>query len=472
MSKKIVCVSFYNDSAEFIEVERSPNGNFILLPSYAVTNESMQAACSRADEIYVSSLFPSSQYDWETFPKVEERYLGSLITSFVKGKRPGVKISARLQYVRDVVKDGNASALVALQSIAKTDIKPVFEMLQKFRKKVKYIYTLPTALTAAVIKSEKPSGNILLFWCREDVSLIVIMAPDGLVKIARTLPYGLPGQKGAYAVSNFFGDVGKELVMTVNYFKQKFREPAPENIYMLGNDGLQPLFEDIPIKNLDGNMHFSLAGGGEESIEPEKFNKQAHLLGSLYANESFNFLPVQEVAERKVNSVLRVALAVLAVIIGLAALWTVSIQAPQSRQGLENQLRELKFDIQEMENRIAELKPIEGKKEFYQSAFLEEKPEFVEILKQIATIMPDKMVLDSLAMSPGESAWNCMITGKIKGEDWKGRLDTLREFGKKLYSFSNFNIQNINHSLGQAGMDSTSISFQLSLQFVPGEEKK
>ncbi len=90
MSKKIVCVSFINDSAEFIEVERSPSGNFILLPSYAITNESLQAACARADEIYVSSLFPSSQYDWETFPKVEERYLGSLITSFVKGKRSDV----------------------------------------------------------------------------------------------------------------------------------------------------------------------------------------------------------------------------------------------------------------------------------------------------------------------------------------------------------------------------------------------
>jgi hypothetical protein len=436
----------------------------------------MQAACARADEIYVSSLFPSSQYDWETFPKVEERYLGSLITSFVKGKRPGIKISARLQYVSDVVKDGNASALVALQSIAKIDIKPVFDLLQRYRKKVKYIYTLPTALAAAVIESEKPSDNVLLFWCKEDISLIVIISPDGLVKISRTLPYGLPGPEGPdtghIAASNFSEDVGRELVMTVNYFKQKFREPSPENIYILGDEGLQAFFEDFPIRNLEGSMHFSLQGSASESIEPEKFNKYAHLLGNLYANESFNFLPVQEVVERKANSILTVALVVLGIIIGLAALWTVSIRAPQSRQGQENQLQELKFDIQDMQTSIANLKPIEGRKKYYQSAFLDKKPEFIAILQQIAAVMPEKMVFDSLTMSPGESAWNCIITGKIKGEDWKGRLDTLREFGRALYAFPNFDIQNINHSLGQAGMDATSISFQFSMQFVPGEKMK
>ena len=88
MSSKIVCISYINESVDFIEVERSQDGNFTLMSTYAITNESLLAACSRADEIYVSSLFPSAQYNWETFPKVEDRYLGSLITSFFKRKRP------------------------------------------------------------------------------------------------------------------------------------------------------------------------------------------------------------------------------------------------------------------------------------------------------------------------------------------------------------------------------------------------
>ena len=476
MRKKIVCVSIINDSAEFIEVERSQDGNYTLLPSYAVTNESLLAACSRADEIYVSSLFPSVQYDWEIFPKVEERYLGSLITSFIKRKRPDAKISARFQHIRDVVKAGNANVLVALQSVEKINIKPLFDLLQRDRNKVKYIYTFPTALAGAVIESEKPSTNIFLFWCKKDVSVIAIISPEGLVKIARTLPYGIPGLEEPdadhIAASDFSADVGREVMMTANYFKQKFREPSPEKMYLLGDDRLQKIFEDFPIKNLQGSTHFSLAGSVSQTIEPEKYNEYAHLLGNLFANESFNFLPVQESQERKVNSTLSAALVVLVLCIGLAGLWTVMIPSPQSRQDLTTRMQELQFDIQDLQTSIANLKPIEGRKKYYQSAFLDKKPEFISILQQIAAAMPGKIVFDNLSMTPEGGAWKCLITGKIRGQNWQERLDTLREFGKELYSFSNFDIQNINHSLGQAGMDATSISFELSLQFIPGEEKK
>ena len=136
MSRKIVSISYISGSIEFIEVEKSQSGSFTLSPSFAFTNESLQAACTRADEIYINSLFPTAQFEWETFPKVQERYLQPLITSSVQRKNPGTKISARFQYIRDVVKDGNASALVSFQSIDKSDIDSVFDLLQRFRKKI------------------------------------------------------------------------------------------------------------------------------------------------------------------------------------------------------------------------------------------------------------------------------------------------------------------------------------------------
>jgi len=75
MGKKILSICYINGSAEYIEVERTQSGGFSLAPSHAYSSESLQAACTRADEIYINGLFPTTSYEWETFPKVQERYL-------------------------------------------------------------------------------------------------------------------------------------------------------------------------------------------------------------------------------------------------------------------------------------------------------------------------------------------------------------------------------------------------------------
>jgi hypothetical protein len=476
MSKKIVCISFINESAEFVEVERSKIGNFTLSPAFVFTKESLLAACSRADEIYINGLFPTAQFEREIFPKVHERYLRPLVTSFIQRKNPDTDISVRYQYIRDVMIDGNASPLVALQSVEKKDIEFIFELFKEFRKKIKNIYSLPTALAGAVVHFEKPTGNTMFLWVKENIALIGVISADGVVDIARSLPYGIPDEEdpdaGHLAASTFSEDISREVIMTANYFKQNFRELAPEKMYFLGDERLQKIFEDFPIHSPDISVHFGLAGDLQKGIDPVKLNKNVHLLGSIFANESFSFLPIREVEDRRFNTILSGVLVGVVLLIGLAGLWTLTIPGPQSHNDLVAQIQESRFDIQELETAITDLKPIEAKKKYYQSAFLDKKPKFIAILQQIATIMPPEMVFESFTMSSEERIWNCMITGKIRGQNWQERLDILRKFGKDLYSFSNFEIQNTNHSLGQAGMDATSISFQLSLQLIPGEEKK
>jgi hypothetical protein len=476
MSKKILSICYINGSAEFIEVERSQSGRYSLLSSHAHTGESLQAACARADEIYINSLFPTAQYEWETFPKVQERYLPSLITGSVQRKSPGTKVSARFQYICEVVRDGKTSSLVTFQSIEKNEIDSFFSLLGKFRKKVKSIYTLPTALAGAFLRSEKPTGNSLLLWFHEDIVIIALVSADGLIKIARTLPCDLPGGEGPdaahIAASKFSAEINREVMMTVNYFKQKFREQAPADIFVLGEDKLQTIFTDFPIKNLEASVHFGLSGSTLEEVAPEELNSNVHLLGSLWANESFNFLPLQEVQERKADKIITAALIGVAVLICLAGLWTLRIPGPQSHQDLKAQILERRQDIHELETSISRLKPIEGRKKYYQSAFLKKKPEFIKFLQQIAAAVPAAMIFDTFSMAPGENGWNCTITGKIRGRNWQERLSTLREFGRALYAFTNIDIQNVSHSLGQAGMDAAAISFQLSLQFIPGGENK
>ena len=140
MSRKILCISFINESAEFVEVERSKIGNFTLSPAFTFTKESLLAACSRADDIYINSLFPTVQFEREIFPKVAERYLRPLVTSFIQRKNPDKNISVRYQNITDVMVDGNANPLVALQSVERTDIEFIFDLFKEFRKKIKNIY--------------------------------------------------------------------------------------------------------------------------------------------------------------------------------------------------------------------------------------------------------------------------------------------------------------------------------------------
>lgn len=475
MSKKIVSVSFINEAVEFLEAERTQSTIFSFSPSIASTNESLQAACKRADEIYINGLLPSTHYGWEIFPKVEDRYLGSLISNSMQRKSRSAALLTRFQSVKDVVKDGTVSSLVAFQAMESEKIDALLNRVSRFKHKVKSIHALPAALAAAVVESEKPAANFILLWVKKDVSIISINSSEGLVKIARTLPYGLPDEAlpdvSNKAVANFSRDLGREIVMTVNYFKQKFREAAPVHLYVLGDDRLQQVIEKHPFEKVAAEPRFHLNGKIPEGMTGEKFNQNINLMGSLYADDRFNFLPQDEIDTRKANNFLKVSLVVLGLMIGLTLLWSVELPGRMANQSLQNEVSELQNDVDSLQVSVNRLQPVKGQRQFYESAFLNEKPPFIKILRQVSAIMPQQMVFNSFKMTPTGDNWDCTITGKIKGRDWQERLDVLREFGRSLYSFANVDIGNVVHSLGQTSMDSSTIDFRITMQFVSGADK-
>jgi len=475
MSKKIVSVSFINEAVEFLEAERTQSGIISFSPSIASTNESLQAACKRADEIYVNGLLPGTHYGWEIFPKVEDRYLGSLISNSMQPKSRSSALSTRFQPVKDVAKDGTVSSLVAFQAVEREKIGLLLDRVSRFKHKVKSIHTLPAALATAVVESEKPSANFILLWVKKDVSVISINSSEGLVKIARTLPYGLPDEAlpdvSNKAMANFSRDLGREIVMTVNYFKQKFREAEPVDLYVLGDDRLQQVIAKHPFEKVAAEPRFHLNGKIPEGMTRDKFNQNINLMGSLYADDTFNFLPQEEIDTRKANNFLKVSLVVLVLMIGLTLLWSIKLPGRMFNQALKNEVSELQNDVNSLQVSINRLQPVKEQKQFYKSAFLNEKPPFIKILRQVSAIMPQQMVFNSFKMTPTGDNWDCMITGKIKGRDWQERLDVLREFGRSLYSFANVDIRNVVHSLGQTTMDSSTIDFQITMQFVSGADK-
>jgi len=429
----------------------------------------------RGDEIYVNGLLPGTHYGWEVFPRVEERYLHSLAAKFVQRKNNSASLSTRVQPVKEVVKDGTVSSLVAYQASESSNIDSLLERICKFKSKVKAIHTLPTALAAAVVESEKPSANFLLLWIKGDVSVISINSPEGLVKISRTLPDGLPDETlpdvGPASAANFSRDLSREIVMTVNYFKQKFREDPPADLYMLGDSRLQQIVERYPLEKVEAVTHFELTGKIPQGLPRQKFNEKIHLLGNLYADDAYNFLPYEEIVNRRTGRALSVALGVLALLICAALFWSVQLPEKISNQALKNQVQELQTDVQSLQASTDKLQPVQGQKKFYKAAFLNEKPAFITILRQLSAIMPQQMIFNNFRMTPTDDYWDCTITGEIKGQTWQERLDVLREFGRSLYSFANVDIKNVVHSLGQTGMDSSTINFQITLQFFPGEQK-
>jgi hypothetical protein len=203
----------------------------------------------------------------------------------------------------------------------------------------------------------------------------------------------------------------------------------------------------------------------------EKFNQNINLMGSLYADDTFNFLPQEEIDTRKANNFLKVSLVVLVLMIGLTLLWSVKLPGRMSNQALKNEVSELQSDVDSLQISVNRLQPVKGQRQFYKSAFLNEKPPFIKILRQVSAIMPQQMVFNSFKMTPTGDNWDCTITGKIKGGDWQERLDILRQFGRSLYSFANVDIRNVVHSLGQTTMDSSTIDFQITMQFVSGADK-
>jgi len=475
MSKKILCISFINGTAEYTETKKSNNGRFTVMPSIGTTSESLLAASRRADEIYVSTLSPGFDYDLVTFPKVQGGgHLRSQVSGFAKSKSGGTKITSRHQHIRDIEKGGKVKSLVAFQSVKEAEITSILQLLDRFRNKIKSIHTLPAVLAGALVQSERPAGSFLLIWTKENTSIISIVGEGGLIQISRTLPYGLPGKsvetdEEQAALQSFSDDINREVIMTVNYFKKKFRDSPPNDLYLIGDNRLHQVLVGSSLKDMDLELHSGFSSDILPGVRSDEMNGKVHLLGSLLSDETFNFLPSAEAQGRKINTVLSAALGVLALLLTATVLWTFQAPTSQKHHDLVNEVRVLQSDIQELQMSVNELEPVEEQINYYRSTFLTEKPPFIAILEQIGAEMPNEMVFDTFRMTPDGKVWNCMITGKISGSDWRSRLDTLRSFGRSLSTFPNVDIQNVTHTLQQAAYNSSTISFQMSLQFIPGE---
>ncbi len=480
MGKRILSVSYIEDSYQYLEIDKQAGGMFPQPSPPTATVESLLAACRKADEIYISAGLPTALYEWEAFPKVAKRYTANLVQQDAKEKS-GSPGPLRFQYkeLGDVTEGGATKTKIAYIAVQEDDLKPLWTTFGKFMRKVKFISPLPVALASTVAKADKPSGNFVVVWVGDTTSVITISSPDGMVKMARSVPVGLAkGSAGDAELYRALSDeLGKEIFMTSNFFKQEFREGVPQILYILGNSKLEGIFRDFPLAGAPAETHFQLSEAPVKGVSLQQANEAIHLIGNLFLPSEFSFLPSEVEVGRKGDTGFTVAAAVLALIIAGVAFWGFQLytgkqEAQAKYMGLVGELQQLQKDVSVMRADVDKLKPFEGWKTFYEETF-QSRPAWNMLLSELALRLPENILIEDVRFAPTSDRRAVTtdiladMAGKIKADNWQAGLDELRAFGRSLQESSVFNVADVKYSPQNLENQTKVFDFKITLKLLP-----
>lgn len=478
MGKIILCISLAEDGAQYMEVEKRQADLFPLPPETAASQESLFAACRRADEIYINLPLPAALYEWVPFPKVKKQDLLKLINRDARKKHgTASSLDCRYNIVGDVLEDGVIKSLVAYVAVESNEIAAVLDQFSRFRKKIRNIGTLPMALAAAVTQAEQPEGNTLIVWVHETHSIITICSPDGLVKLARNVPTGLKKEERPddhdHLFSEFSEAVSREISMTVTFFKQKFREPVQDNLYFLGNCRLQEAIAKYPLSDPALKIRFSSPIFSVQSMTPEEITENIHLLGNLFLPRDFNLKLQNKTLFSRIEKLYKISIGAVAVLILLSGFWGVHLYT-RSETRLEehaillSEVKRLEVEIAKIQSELNENKPLLNRMRLYETTSASSgQPQWSRIVYDLVAVVSPEILIKKYSLSPSDKGYGNSLYGEIKAESWQEGLSLLRNFGKSINSSPDFDLKNINYSLGDMESDTKIFKFQLDLQFHP-----
>lgn len=481
MAKRILCVSLAEDSIQYLEVEKQPGGFFPLSPPAIITDDTLKSACRKADEIHINTLFPATLYERGVFPKVAKRYVAGLVEQDAKGK-PGVSppFSVRHKIVGEVIESGVAKRQVAYIVVEESSVASVWSKFKGFAKKVKSIAPLPVVLASAISRIDTPAENFVIIWAGKSSSIIAISDPEGTVRIARSIPLGLPEKDlpdNPDYPSQFSRELDKEVAMTLTFYKQQFRESVPGVIYIIGNSRLEGIFQEHPLSSAEFETHFGFARSPVSGMTENETNENINLIGSLFPSDAFNFIPGGELAARKIRTGFTAAYAALAVIIVLAGFWCLHLNSKLSDkiETYDNKLARFQDVAQQVEvlrGDVERLKPFEGWKLFYESTF-KNQPGWNMFLSELGLIVPADIVIENFQVVPEKGApgfvWSSRMAGKVRAENWQKGLDILRRFGGKLQASPFFEVTNIQYAPEKVDSRSKIFDFKVALKLLHEE---
>jgi len=483
VAKTILTISVVDDVYYYMEIERQPSGLFPHTPQTATTPQALLAACRKADEIYINSVFPSALYQWGVFPKVAKKHLYTLVGRDAHEK---VHIPERLyveyKVIKDVMEGGASKYQLAYTGIPEQDVLSIWNQFADVRNKVKHYTTTPVSIATAINTIDKPGDSFMSVVVGEKSSIIQITNKDGVVEVARSVPVGFT--KGEIssdpAVSaNFAQDLDREISMTITFFKQEFRRKSPGLVYMLGNPHLEFIAGNNPIATLQGmTVKYVLQPANVQGMTPEQFSENIQLLGNVYNTDDFNFIPKREHVARRVSAAVNAAYAAAAAAIVLALIWAWFLTS-------ENSLAARKYtdtlnDHRNMEKRVAALRedfrvlsPVIGWRDLYEN-HLKNKPDWNMFLSEVAILIPDEIIIKSMQVKPDRNntrRWKTLMAGTVNARNWQEALSLIRVFGGKLQSSPLYKVEDIKYSPDEMKAGTKSFDFQMDLNLLPRGSK-
>lgn len=277
----------------------------------------------------------------------------------------------------------------------------------------------------------------------------------------------------AMLAEDFLRALEREINMTITFFKQEFRQAPPPAAFVVGNRNLDRIIPDSPLASLFKEVAHNLDTSAFRGLTPEVAVEHLALVGNMFVDETFNFLPAQEVVKRKTAAWLNAAAAATILAVGGAALWANQLTLQRddllrqqaSRVG---QLQNLHNQAAELQAEINRLKPLEGWKQFHESVFVQQ-PAWNMFVSELSLLLDEHTVLTSFQVSAGSGASrDSRIQGHVRARDWEEGLAHFREFGRRLQASPLFEVRAVNYKPEAVQADPRMYEFQIDLRLLKG----
>lgn len=484
MATKILCVSLVQDKIDLLRVEKRVNTYRALgQPTRGADENALGRACRWADEILLNSEFPAAAYRWATFPKVQKRYLTNII------KRDAVSVldvpgGTRVAFkaIKDVVEEGVTKRYLSYVAVSEDEITQLEnELFAKYVYKIKSITTLPVALCAALIQTQKPDDNFMLIWVGENTTVMAICSPTGEIYVARHIPVGFT-QEGiadpAY-MERFSDEVRRDIASTTLFHTQSFPNTDCQKYYMIGNVYLQNIFSEFPIPELSDQIHFGLPHSPISGLQDANVNEAAHLVGSLFCQKEFNLVDPRILLNKTIERVVKTAIWAVAVLVILAGAYLFRVE-PVSSEKISHfgessaEYQTLQTEVASVQKDVHELNRFSGWKTFYKNTY-KNQPAWNRLFFDLAESIPPKIVVDAFQVTPGKGkevhGWSTFIKGHIKDQEWNKGLELLREFGANIHRSPHFSVESVDYTPIVEDENSTianaDFEFQINIRLTP-----
>jgi len=485
VATNLLMVSIIEGKTHLLNLKRRvKSGEVIDKPIFDADPETLDEKCKKANEIIITSDFPSCNYFWGRFPRVGRRFLKEVVVREAR-QTFGYAGAVRAAYndLGLVMVDGAAKRELSCVVADEADVSYIEnDIYAKYKSKISQINALPVALCAAVSHTQQPSGDFMVIAVGESSTTMAIGSPNGDVKVARNIPIGMWDEndtKNAAFYQNFFNEIEKDITNTTLYYMQNFPGAECNRYYMLGSPALENALTAHGADSSIPNIQFGFSQPPIASMDKQQATAWAYIYGALYCHRQYNLLSKQIILTRNFNrghkfAVTAIAAAILGFGLYLYQIDPVGADRITKYKQKNAELAAVQTEVVDLECEVNTLNRFSGWETFYRNTY-KNQPAWGKLFSELAHGIPKEIIIDDFRIIPtagrGVSVWNGIITGNINVGEWDNGLRLLRKFGGIIHNSPHFKILKVRYTPAEDGQDQAKdeiiFDFQINAQLTP-----